>query len=527
MPEELNVAYTSRRLSQTHTQGVLHMYAAVRSATLQGTMGSPIMVEAHVGPGLPSFTVVGLPDEGCRESRDRVRAAMLSSGFDWPMKRITINLVGSGERKGGAAMDLAIAIGLLVATDVIDSEAIEKCAFVAELGLDGSLRPSPGMAPLVAAVTDHEVVIAAGSVGEAMLARPSVVRPVRHLSELVDALMAEAPWPTHNVPEPVAVLDDIPDLADVRGQKNARLALEVAAAGFHHLLMVGPPGAGKSMLARRLPGLLPRLTEEEAFTCAMVRSAAGLPALQAVATSPPFRSPHHSITMAAMVGGGSATVRPGELTLASNGVLFLDEMGEFAPTVLDALRQPLEEGMVHVSRVGSSVSMPARCLLVGASNPCPCGGESGRGRCNCQAPAKVRYFRRFSGPILDRFDLRVELLRPTTEELTGGVPGEPSASVAERVRRVHRVSLERQGCLNSAISADMLEAVAPLSSDAMDWLRTRLDAGRLSARGYHRVRRVARTLADIHNEYEDISVQWVQMADRMRVDVFPEIGVAS
>lgn len=494
------------------------MYAAIRSATLLGTRGSPIVVEAHVGMGIPGFTVVGLPDEGCRESRDRVRAALLSSGLEWPNKRVTINLAGSGERKGGAGMDLAIAISLLVAQDIVKPEVVEKMAFIAELGLDGSLRPAAGMAPLVDAVSDHEVVVAGSAVHESMLARPPALRAVDTLRELVEVLANESPWPDV-VHTPIHVVEDVlPDLADVRGQESARLALEVAASGFHHMLMVGPPGAGKSMLARRLPGLLPRLSDEEAFTCAMVRSAAGINVGSYVASSPPFRSPHHSISMPAMVGGGSAHIRPGELSLASHGVLFLDEMGEYAPTVLDALRQPLEEGIVNIARAYSSVTMPAKCLLVAATNPCPCGAGT-LSRCSCSTQARQRYMRRFSGPLLDRFDIRVHLVKPSTNELTSETPGESSAVVAKRVAHVHHVSMERQGCLNSSISADSLDEVAPLSHDAMLWLRRKLDDGHLSGRGYHRIRRVARTLADMHGETELINAEWVEMALTMRIPV--------
>ena len=498
------------------------MYAAITSATLMGTAGSRIVVEAHVGPGIPAFTVVGLPDEGCKESRDRVRAALLSSGLEWPNRRITVNLVGSGERRGGAGLDLAIAVGLLVATGQVPAESVSSCAFVAELGLDGSLRTTAGMAPLVAAVDECEVVVAEGAHDEAMLARPSRLRAVPTLGGLVAALRGDAPWPDIDVSPPSPVNDEIPDLSDVRGQPLARLALEVSAAGLHHMLMIGPPGAGKSMLARRLPGLLPRLTHDEAFEVAMIRSAAGMAHRAGLATSPPYRAPHHSISMVAMVGGGSSHIRPGEITLASHGVLFLDEMGEFSPGVLDALRQPLEERCVRIARAHSAVEMPANCLVVAATNPCPC-GVAVRINCECAPAARQRYLRRLSGPLLDRFDVRVHLARPTTAELTGEAAAESSACVAERVARVHELSLRRQGCTNSAITGDMLDDVAPLADDAMASLRSRLDDGSLTGRGYHRVRRVARTLADLDGEHGLITRRWVDVALHLRARL--DVGI--
>jgi magnesium chelatase family protein len=492
--------------------------AAVRAATLFGVEGRPVTVEVHVATsGLPAFQIVGLPDEACRESRDRVRAAVLSSGLRWPAVRVTVNLAPSSQRKGGSGLDVAIAVGLLAASGQVHPESLEGLGFIAELGLDGSLRPVQGVAPMVAAMQPVRPVVAVASHREAEGVVGPQVRVASTLRELVDALNADEPWPR----PPDDLIDEpeppLPDLADVRGQPSARLALEVAAAGGHHLLLVGAPGSGKTMLAQRMPGLLPPLEPAVALEATMVHSAAGvrLPAGGLVRRAP-FRAPHHSSSMVSLVGGGSNTLRPGEISLAHGGVLFLDELGEFAPVVLDGLRQPLEEGVIRLARARASASLPARFLLVAATNPCPCGGGS-PGACQCDDAARLRYVRRLSGPLLDRFDLRVGVNRPDVDDLLAGGGGEPSAVVAARVSTARRHSLERIGVLNADIPGSGLDAMAPLHPDARALLRGELEADRLTGRGYHRIRRVARTIADLEGVSELVLAEHVATALRLRV----------
>jgi magnesium chelatase family protein len=475
------------------------------SVGLVGVRGALVEVELDIAQGLPGVALVGLPDAVVRQSVDRVRAAVVNTGGEFPARRITIGLSPASMPKQGSGFDLALAVAVLAAAGTVPARSIDRLVLLGELGLDGSVRPIRGVLPavLAAARAGHgQVVVPAANADEAALVEGIEVLAVGSLGQVVEHLAGRRPLAAH---ERAALPDAAPaaDLGDVVGQSVGRRAVEIAAAGGHHLFLAGPPGAGKTMLAERLPGLLPPLDEQAALEVTAIHSIAGtLPSAAPLLTRPPFEAPHHSATMAALVGGGSGQIRPGALCRAHRGVLFLDETPEFPRAVLDTLRQPLERGEVTISRASGAATFPCRAQLVLAANPCPCASAAGDTACTCSPLERRRYRSRLSGPLLDRIDLRVEL-PPVTRAAWLDGPGEPESTevVARRVRQARVVAAERLAgtglALNSQVPGRLLRDRFAPPRASLALAERALERGALSVRGFDRVQRVAWTLADL------------------------------
>ena len=495
------------------------MLATVLSSTIVGLDGRVIRVEVDVAPGLPGFTIVGLADAALQEARERVRGAIRNAGFSHPPRRITVNLAPADLRKAGASLDLAIAVGILLGSEQVRARD-GRLALIGELSLGGDVRAVPGILPMVAALRRQgvrRVIVPTAAVSEARLVDAIEVAGVASLREAADLIRRRAGRHRPSPPrlelagidpgdggpaEPVAGLataDEIPDLAEVRGQLEARRALEIALAGGHGLLLAGPPGSGKTLLARTIRGLLPPLEDAEALAATIVASVAGEGPLDRLRREPPVRAPHHTASYAAMVGGGPR-MSPGEVTMANSGVLFLDELPEFSRDVLEALRQPLEDGHVSIARVGRATRFPARFQLV-AMNPCPCGmAGDPDGLCTCSPGVPERYTGRISGPLRDRIDLWVTMPRVPPLEIVGSRSPETSATVATRIAAARSIQLDRQGRLNARLAGRTLRAACGLSHGARVRAIALAEMEALSGRGTERLLRVARTIADLRRD---------------------------
>jgi magnesium chelatase family protein len=485
------------------------MFAKAISGAVVGIDAELIEVQCDIALGLPSFAIVGLPQKEVQESRERIRSALKNAGFDFPAKRITVNLAPADLPKEGVGLDLPLALAILAATEQISGERLGEFLILGELSLDGEVRPVKGVLPIALAARKNNLkgmVVPAGNAKEAALVSSLEVYAVENLQQAI-ALLSGKLQVRPITADPALWMSDGPlydcDLSEIKGQEQAKRALEVAASGGHNILLIGPPGSGKSMLAKRLPTILPPLTFEEALEVTKIYSILGLlPADRPLITARPFRAPHHTVSYAGMVGGGHGLPRPGEISLAHHGVLFLDELPEFERDVLETLRQPLEERTITLSRAAAALTFPANFMLVAAMNPCPCGHRGDPKKpCRCSPLEVKRYRRRISGPFLDRIDIFVEVPRLTKEELMGKPAGESSAVVRARVERARRIQSERfrgeKIFANAQMGVREVRLYCQLEQNAQRLLEQAIDHLNLSARAYHRVLKVARTIADL------------------------------